>query len=242
MRSSETAREAEFSIGIDLAWSPKNPSGVAVLDREARLVEYLYTRNIDDILALIRRYPDAVVGVDAPLVITNETGHRPHERDFLKVFSRHGLGLHAANTALFEKRFPRYNGFVLYEGLKAGGFGFDKENLFEVYPHATVLACFNGGNVLRYKASAPREERIENLRKLQTKLFETVTVPNRFQTDIFPLKGKALKEKEDFLDALVCAWTLLHCRRSDCLRFGDPVQGILLTPDPSGIDNVNTTG
>jgi len=220
-----------FYIGIDLAWSPDNPSGVAVLNAEAALVDYCYAESLDAILNVIDLYPDAAVGVDAPLIIPNAAGHRPNEREFLRIFSRFGLGAHAANRALFAKRFPRYAGFELYDALKTRGFDFQNGNLFEVYPHATILALFNGGRVLRYKASAPKAERITALKLLQTHLFEAITVPNSHQTDIEPLKGKALKAEEDFLDSLVCVWTLFHCTKDRCMCFGDSIVGKLLTPD-----------
>lgn len=219
-------------IGIDLAWSPDNPSSVAVLDDELNLAEYRYCRGVDPILEVIEKHPDAAIGVDAPLIIPNAAGHRPNEREFLKVFARYKLGLHAANTALFAKRFPRYAGYELFERLKASGFDFCRGNLYEVYPHATILSLFNKGRVLRYKGSAPKPVRTAALKQLQTAMFEVITVPNRYQTDIEPLRGKALKAEEDFLDSLVCAYTLLHCARTECLCFGDNAVGKLVTPAP----------
>jgi predicted RNase H-like nuclease len=224
---------APYYIGIDLAWSPANPSGVAVIDANAGLVKYLYTPSMQTILTLVDRYPLAVIGVDAPLIIPNETGHRPNERAFLKIFARYGLGVHAANTTLFEKRFARYSGFELYEALKARGFDFCHGNLFEVYPHATILACFNRGKVLRYKSSVAKAERITGLKRLQTFMFEVITVPNTMKKTIETLRGNALKAEEDFLDALVCAYTLLYGTSNDCLSFGDDRIGRLLTPDPA---------
>lgn len=221
---------APHYIGIDLAWSPGNPSGVAVLDRDGNLIAYRYCRGTEAIMALVRRYPDAAVGVDAPLIIPNETGHRPNERAFLKTFAPHGLGVHAANRSLFEKRFARYAGFELFARLASEGFGFGRGNLWEVYPHATILARFNGGRVLRYKASVPKAERIAALKRLQTALFEVITVPNAYKKALTPLKGAALKAEEDFLDSLVCAYTLLHCSTHECLCFGDDDIGKLLTP------------
>ena len=223
-------KAAPFFIGVDLAWAPGNPSGVAVIDADANLLEYLYTDSLDTILTLVTRYPDAAVGIDAPLIIPNATGHRPNERAFLKTFAGHGLGVHAANTRLFEKRFPRYTGFVLYDALKTAGFDFAKGNLFEVYPHATILALFNDGKVLRYKASVPKAERLTALKRLQTVLFEVITVPGVVQKDLVTLKGRALKAEEDFLDSLVCAYTLQYCRQNDCSRFGDDGIGKLITP------------
>jgi len=221
-----------FYVGIDLAWSPGNPSGVAVIDADANLIEYRYADSVDAVLELVERYPGSAVGVDAPLVIPNAEGHRPNERDFLKTFARHGLGVHAANTGLFARRFPRYAGFELYERLRAGGFDFANGNLFEVYPHATILALFNAGCVLHYKASAPKPERLVALKRLQTSLFEVITVANTYQTALETLKGKALKAEEDFLDSLVCAYTLYHCSANACLCFGDDTVGKLVTPSP----------
>ena len=221
---------APHFIGIDLAWKQGNPSGVAVIDADANLVEYAYCVAIDDIVEIVHRFPKAIVGVDAPLIIPNTGGHRPNERAFLKTFAKYGLGVHAANTQWFEKRFPRYAGYALFDALKALGFCFTHGNLFEVYPHATILALFNHGQVLRYKASVPRSKRLTALKQLQTGLFEVITVPDTMQQALEPLRGKALKAEEDFLDSLVCAYTLLHCVRNDCLCFGDVAVGKLLTP------------
>jgi len=224
---------APWYIGIDLAWSSGNPSGIAVLDAHAKLVEYRYCHSVEAMVSLAQHYPGAVIGVDAPLIIPNTNGHRPNERAFLKTFARYGLGVHAANTELFAKRFPRYSGFELHGRLNAAGFGFERGNLYEVYPHATILSLFNGKKVLRYKASAPKPQRLAALTLLQTALFEVITVPNERKTPLGDLKGKALKAEEDFLDALVCAYTLLHCTSAACLCFGDDAVGRLLTPDPA---------
>lgn len=224
---------ASYYIGIDLAWKPGNPSGVAVIDTDANLIDYTYPDTIDDILAIVRRYPKSIIGVDAPLIIPNATGHRPNEREFLKTFARYGLGLHAANTTLFEKRFPRYAGFELYDALKQLGFDFRCGNLFEVYPHATILARFNDGKVLRYKASVPRTQRLTALKQLQTALFEVITIPDAMKKELETLRGKALKAQEDFLDSLVCAYSLLYCSLNNCHCYGDSAIGHLLTPKPS---------
>ena len=205
----------------------------AVLDAKAAFVEYRYAETLDAVLGIVMKYPGCAIGVDAPLVIPNAEGHRPNEREFLKTFSRYGLGVHAANTVLFAKRFTRYTGFELYERLSAGGYDFAYGNLFEVYPHATILALFNGGRVLRYKASVPKSERTAALKRLQTSLFEVITDANTYRTDIDGLKGKALKAQEDFLDALVCAYTLYHCSANACLCFGDDTVGKLVTPIPA---------
>jgi predicted RNase H-like nuclease len=86
--------------------------------------------------------------------------------------------------------------------------------------------------VLRYKASVPKAQRIPALKRLQTKLFYLLTIPNELKLDIEALKGSALKAEEDFLDSLVCAYTLLYCSRHECCCFGNDTVGKLLTPVP----------
>jgi len=218
------------TIGIDLAWSPKNNSGVAVLSEKLELIEYIYADSVDVIMEVVNRYPDAKIGVDAPLIITNSTGHRPNEREFLKSFTRYGLGLHAANLTLFAKRFPEYTGFVLYDALRSADFDFSRENLYEVYPHAIILKLFNDDKVLAYKLNKPKAIWQRGLKRLQESLFAVIDVPESHDADILLLKGKQAKAYEDFLDSLVCAYGVHYCQSSPCQQFGDASSGILLTP------------
>lgn len=214
--------------GIDPAWSAKNPGSLVVIDAAGRLLASCYTNDPDTMLGTLAPFPDAAVGIDAPMIIPNATGHRPNERDFLRHFARYGLGVHAANQTLFARRFPDYTGFTLYTALQARGFDFCRGNLYEVYPHATILARFSGGQVLRYKSGVPRPQRITALRTLQSALLTALQLPDPGDPDL--LKGKALKAREDFLDALVCAYTLKHCAAEGGYCFGDPRVGMLLTP------------
>lgn len=229
------------AIGIDLAWKSGNPSGVAVVNEKLELVAYDYPKDIGQIMQTVRRFPDARIGVDAPLVIANQTGHRPNEQAFLKVFSRYGLGVHAANRQLFDKRFQAYAGYALYAALREAGIDFSCGRLFEVYPHATILACFNNGRVLPYK-SGPVAKRKAHLAWLQEQLFATLAVDASYKKEINVLRGKALKAQEDFLDALVCAWSLHYCRKHDCHRFGSDSQGILLVPRADASNIAKTPG
>ena len=86
--------------------------------------------------------------------------------------------------------------------------------------------------MLRYKASAPKAEGLAALKRLQTVLFEVLTIPNELKTPLDPLRGKALKAEEDFLNAPVCAYTLYHCTENTCLCFGNDAVDNLVTPVP----------
>jgi predicted RNase H-like nuclease len=89
-------------IGIDLGWYGK-PSGLASMileDSELRLRNLTRLESMDEILVWIQTEAgsgSAVAGVDAPLVIRNQTSIRPAERELNADFRRFHAGCHAAN-------------------------------------------------------------------------------------------------------------------------------------------------
>ena len=85
-----------YYIGIDLAWGEKNPSGFCVLactnssHAKIELIELKLLYSIDEILTELKKYENSTValGIDAPLVIPNETGNREIEKAFNKDFAK----------------------------------------------------------------------------------------------------------------------------------------------------------
>ena len=61
-----------YYIGIDLAWGDKQPTGLAVLDDDARLLHVSAVRTDDEIEAALAPYVagDCLAAIDAPLVVT----------------------------------------------------------------------------------------------------------------------------------------------------------------------------
>ncbi|MGB4269609.1 MAG: DUF429 domain-containing protein [Spirochaetota bacterium] len=218
-----------YYIGIDPSWSGKNNTALVVCDDALQVIENCYTNDIKKIILAIVPFKDAIIGIDAPLIIKNETGHRKHETEFLKVFSRFGLGLHAVN----KKRYPYFFPELLYRELTALGFSFDKNNIYEVYPHATIMTCFNNMKLLQYKSKYGSTMRRVNMEKLYHYLAGVIKCSNLFPVTIAHAKGKELKMYEDFLDALVCAYTVYYCMHKGCYSFGDAENGILLVPSPA---------
>ena len=92
--------ERMYFAGVDLAWAGRNPTGVAVLDSQGRLVHIGAVRDDAEVLAALRPYVqgDCLVGFDAPLVVTNATGQRPAEAALNRDFRRFEAGAHPANT------------------------------------------------------------------------------------------------------------------------------------------------
>lgn len=201
-------------IGIDLAWSGQNSSGVALLE-ENKVLFCDTLIGVDALADFINQYPNAVVGIDAPLLIENETGNREIEKEFLKDFAKYKLGVYPVNKKLLS-----FNGTIASLDLirkipqKLG------INLFEVYPHATILQLFHK-EVLPYKRKKGRDTVFikSQLQLLQNYLGNVLQ--NSLQTDISILKGSKLKQHEDKLDALVCAYSVYYCRYNDCKTYKD---------------------
>lgn len=222
-------KDSMYYIGIDPSWTGKNKTAVVICNDTLDVIDHCYTTDIKKIVSAIAHYNNATIGIDAPLIIKNVTGHRTHEIDFLKIFSRHKLGLHTVN----KKRYPFFFPELLFNELKAKGFSFDKNNIFEVYPHATIMVCFNNMEVLQYKSKFGAEVRRKNLMKLLFYINSVINCKSLYPVTIAQAKGKELKKYEDMLDALVCAYTVYYCMHHECLKFGDIENGILLIPEPA---------
>lgn len=73
------------AIGIDLAWSPNNPTGLAVATVTQDEVTVLATATAKtnaDIIESVRTYTDGplTIAIDAPTVVPNKAGMRSVER------------------------------------------------------------------------------------------------------------------------------------------------------------------
>ncbi|WP_448536152.1 DUF429 domain-containing protein [Pseudothermotoga sp.] len=216
-------KDFDFFCGIDPSWTGKNPTAVVVLNKRFELVDFVYSKDVEEILEPLRTHPNSVVGVDAPLIVTNESGHRPNEREFLKHFARFGLSLYPVN----KKRYPFFFPELLYERLKEIGYSFESGNVFEVYPHATIMALFNDMRVFHYKRGSTKE-RLEKLQWLEARIRELVDIPSHF---VMP--RNAVKAYEDFLDSLICGLTVAFSTERACLTFGDEESGLMLVLKPS---------
>ncbi len=131
-----------YYVGVDLAWGPRSPTGVAVLDAAGVLRHVGVAGSDDDVLGHLAPYVagDCVVAVDAPLVVTNPTGNRPCEAALNRDFRRFEAGAHPANTGLAWFA-DGGRGARLCAGL-----GLDLDPLspaprkaLEVYPHAASV-------------------------------------------------------------------------------------------------------
>src|SRR5688500_10019800 len=88
-------------VGLDLAWGTRQPTGVAVLDGDGRLLTVGAVRTDEEVLAALGEYVagPCVVAVAAPLVVTNPPGNRPCEAALNRAFARFAAGAHRPTPA-----------------------------------------------------------------------------------------------------------------------------------------------
>ena len=245
-----------YAVGIDLAWSPRNPTGIAVASLSKggwrlRRVTADPVSN-EEILAEIEGAvgeAPAVLAIDAPLVVPHWTRGRDGDRMITRVFGPFDAGVYPAT----KRTIGRYGGeriWRLVDDLTERGFLHDcripprrpGRYVFETYPHAATVALFRLPRILKYKARQGRTngERIEAFRELERRLrslrrFEPALdgVGTHFIRDVGSCRGAGLKDYEDRLDAILCAYIAAYywtwgTRR--CAIFGSLEGGYIVTP------------
>lgn len=219
-------------IGVDLAWqSDKNPTSIAVLRGDvggASLDSYsdgLYSTAVVEFI-IEQATDDTVVAIDAPLIVRNQSGQRPCERLIGKRFSKYKASAHSSNLTLY----PEAGSVRLASELTECGFAHDvspqsdrKKSgrwFFEVYPHPAQVMLFGLAERIRYKKGTVAEKRdgLRTLRDLIWQRLGSADPPVRSNAalrealfvDLGFLKGRLLKQYEDRLDAIFCAYLALY--------------------------------
>jgi len=243
-----------YFVGVDLAWGLRNPTGVAVVDRDGRLIHVQVARDDADVLAALTPYTegDCLVGFDAPLVVTNPTGQRPAETALNRDFRRFEAGTHPANTGKPEfADGPRAGRLAGALGLNLDPFGTATRRAIEVYPHAATVVLLRLSRTLKYKAKPGRD-----LAQLKSELLVLMDGLERLRDAAVPLRvaGPAwlelrrevvaaqrkseLRRAEDPIDAVMCAYVCLYAERrpADITIYGDSATGYIVTPSlPTGL-------
>jgi predicted RNase H-like nuclease len=237
-----------YFVGVDLAWGGRNPTGVAVVDAQGRLVHVGAVRDDAEVLAAVKPFVqgDCVVAFDAPLVVTNPTGQRPAETAFNRDFRRFEAGAHPVNTGKPEfadgsraGRLARTLRLDMDPGVPAA------RRAIEVYPHSAMVALFRLPRTLKYKAKPGRD--LGLLKSELLRLMDGVEglahapVPLRVAGSEWPTLRRQvlaaqrkcdLRRAEDPIDAVVCAYVALYAVRcpNDVTIYGDFATGYIVTP------------
>lgn len=241
-----------FFVGIDLAWSKKNWSGLTIIEFKDNKLNILFSDILltdDDIIDKILQFvgfdKSCIIGIDAPVIVNNDFGMRKCDSLLNADFRKFNAGVHPCNRKILS----RYNGgevrsIVLCEKLSKFGFIKDflvnnkesKRTYYEIYPHSASIVLFGLKRVLQYKARKNRslEFRQKELLKLkmliENTFFLSLDVLNL--GDFNNLKGKEFKKSEDILDSVFCSlivfsyWSNINSFKI----YGDINEGYVLTP------------
>ena len=209
-------------VGLDLAWVEGNPSGVAVLDGDCNAVALAATPNIHyglaSLVAAVGSPNDTIVAIDGPLVVGNSTGRRPCEQLVSQRYGRHGASCHSTNLTLYPDpigvrlvRRLHDCGYLHYGARPIGLPGV----VMEVYPHPAIVTLFDLPGIIRYKKGSVADKRaglaifrmrIAELVGASPSLRQTPALARFLSIPLNELRGRAIKEYEDGLDAIFCAY------------------------------------
>lgn len=237
-------------IGIDLAWSGRNPSGLALLRLNPKtgqlaLVETARLREDDDIVRWIeaRRAATTVLAIDAPIIAPNPAGTgRPCDRQVSKAFGQFHAGCYPANGPKCVRP------IALRRKLERSGFDSDPARVprrqglwqMEVYPHPAQVVLFGLRRILKYKKGTPAARRA-GLRRLAAHIARDLTRKKPALTRNAVLRElcsfdsvlRGLEDHEDRLDAVVCGYVAAYYwwwGKERCQVFGGVQRGYIVTP------------
>ncbi|MBS3151168.1 DUF429 domain-containing protein [Candidatus Woesearchaeota archaeon] len=237
-------------IGIDLAWSENNKSGIAILEgdkKQAKLISVSLALKDSEIIEFIEKYAknnNTLISIDAPLIVPNEEGRRLAEALVGNLFRKFNAGAHPSN----RKRLSSFTGSIRGEEISKllEKLNFEhspyiekqeqSRKFFEVYPHPSMVVLFNLSTVIPYKSKPKRTytSRYKAFRQYQNYL-KNLNIKNSSEVilqDITELKAQKLKDYEDKLDAIFCAYLSYYTwlNPEKCKVLGNMKEGYILTP------------
>ncbi|HPV66247.1 MAG TPA: DUF429 domain-containing protein [archaeon] len=244
-----------YFVGIDLAWSTKNGSGVAILEgnkKQAKLICADSLMSNEEIINYIKKHTKnkpALIAIDAPLIVPNETGRRIPEELTGKLFRQFDAGAHPSNRQRLSLWTGTIRGEEISKVLEKEGFKQDpyinqfeeSKKFFEVYPHPSMVVLFNLKKILKYKSKPKRDyefryiefrKYIDALKNLEKSNPSLILSKEILSVDLNSLKAQKLKDYEDTLDGIFCAYLSYYvwAKPNNCEVLGDLKSGYILTP------------
>jgi predicted RNase H-like nuclease len=244
-------------VGIDLAWrAERNPSAIAVGRLDGKSIEIIQVHKgvvgLNNIIRLIDEMGEFVgkiegVAIDASLIINNVSGQRECETLITRSYGGRKAGCHSSNLTLY----PDPDSVKLANALSERGHqhlsspgqqSTDNKWMIECYPHPALIEIFELPERLLYKKGRVDQKRTgqvnlaQLLRELaySTKMALSLAPSLHYLLDestILKNKGRALKEHEDALDSIVCAYIgALYSLQPDEKVFGDSQNGYIYVP------------
>ena len=150
-------------IGIDLAWTYANESGICVIDDKGKIV-YCESKVFTDetIAAIVEEHAQegAIVGIDAPLIVNNETGSRSCDGAIMRE-KIHGKNLSVFNCSrgFMLKHYGLVRGEEVVKAIRnrmpafslTGELTNKQHVIIETFPTGIALGLFPDAFPIKYK-------------------------------------------------------------------------------------------
>ena len=250
-------------VGIDLAWSERNPSGVAVIEAGGTLShaagDLRTNQDICDYAGL-KEGEDAVIAIDAPLIVRNKDKQRPVERELTEIFGPYDAAPYPANLSnpAFQEggRIQQFIRLLADLGLEQQPRIRKQESqraFLEVFPSPAQVILFPGmthndhGHCRppRYKFKRGRSwaetqceweicrARLLSLRAKEPALRFSADVKTALSVDTENCRGVQYKALDDLLDGIFCAYLAYYFwywGEDRCWVVGDVRSGYVTLP------------
>lgn len=245
-----------YFVGIDLAWSKKekNKTGIAICEGNKKEGKLCYCGNLTSDKEIIDKIDqiigedNAIIAIDAPLIVPNEKGRRKAEQEISNHFGKYNAGAHSSNRSRLLATHGCIRGEDLSTQLKAASFIHDpylqpfeeKRKFFEVYPHPAMVVLFGLDSILQYKQKSGRSyetrwnafQTYQSKLKVLSKFTPSLILDGILEKNVNGLIGKDLKNYEDMLDAAFCSYLAYYnwANPQKCHVFGNMEEGYICTP------------
>lgn len=243
-----------YFVGVDLAWSPRNLSGICVSKGKKR-AKVLYTdllksdsEIVEFVCSVVGKGP-CIIAIDAPLVVLNQKGRRVADELITKFFREYEAGAHPTSREYLEK-FGGLRGENLVSLFEQKGIFHnpyfeprsDTRAVIEVFPHPAQVVIFELPKTLKYKFKKGRstglvlnefQRYLDLLKTLENKTPNLSLPEELLEKDIRSMKRSELKHYEDILDAVFCSYISQYYWYWGLERnhiFGNKEVGYIITP------------
>lgn len=233
--------------GIDLGWKGKGTNSAMTIGELQKKDFYIIDvitplRTIDEVAKALFVHSDIFgLAIDAPLIVNNYSGQRTCERLLSSDYGSRKASCHSSNLTLY----PNPAGVDLAKKLILKGYShasLSDKFIIECYPHPAIIEIFGLSERILYKKGrvlirrSGQKSLVKLISKLSKSLILMLDIPNNLRSFISPaiinnLKGKSLKENEDALDSIICAYiAALFKLNVQSQTFGDKKDGYIYVP------------
>lgn len=215
-----------YFIGIDLAWTYKNKTGVTIFEERTCILSEAEVFSDEMLVEIVKKYSPCIVSIDAPLVVKNEKGGRSVDSLLMqtKIHKRY-LKLYATSRSYMLRVFGAIRGerLLRLSKLELG------KTIFETYPTGIFLSLFPDIYDQKYKISSRKSLRqlIENSEQLIERIKK---LGFKFELSMDSQSKTGYKSREDQLDSVLCAINSFYCYQDKARIFSDD-SGLISLPN-----------